>query len=90
MNKKYVLAIVTVQFAVIIGLLYLIWNQKSNELILNKNIILLIAIFSFALLIAVILLYTKKSIVSKDNVRKDGTVKSVSYTHLTLPTNREV
>ena len=55
MNNKSVLAIVTAQTAVIIGLLYLIWNQKSNELILNKNIILLTAIFSVALLITVIL-----------------------------------
>ena len=78
MNNKSVLAVVTAQTAVIIGLLYLIWNQKSNELILNKNIILLTAIFSVVLLIAVILLYTKKSIVSKDNVRKDGTVKCFS------------
>ena len=75
MNKKYVLAIVTVQFAVIIGLLYLIWNQKSNELILNKNIILLTAIFSVAIMIAIITIYTKESIVNKDNSRKDGTVK---------------
>ena len=75
MNKKSVLVVVTAQTAVIIGLLYLIWNQKSNELILNKNIILLTAIFSVALLIAVILLHTKKSIVTKDHVRKDGTVK---------------
>ena len=75
MNNKSVLAVVTAQTAVIIGLLYLLWNQKSNELILNKNIILLIAIISVALLLAVILLQTKKSIVSKDNVRKDGTVK---------------
>ena len=75
MNNKSVLAVVTAQTAVIIGLLYLIWNQKSNELILNKNIILLIAIFSVALLLAVILLQTKNSVVSKDNVRKDGTVK---------------
>ncbi len=75
MNNKSVLAVVTVQTAVIIGLLYLIWNQNSNELILNKNIILLIAIFSVALLLAVILLQTKNSVVSKDNVRKDGTVK---------------
>ena len=75
MNNKSVLAVVTAQTAVIIGLLYLIWNQKSNELILNKNIILLTAIFSVVLLIAVILLHTKKSIYSKDNVRKDGTVK---------------
>ena len=75
MNKKSVLAVVTAQTAVIIGLLYLIWNQKSNELILNKNIILLTAIFSVALLIAVILLHTKKSIASNDNVRKDGIVK---------------
>ena len=75
MNNKSVLAVVTAQTAVIIGLLYLIWNQKSNELILNKNIILLIAIFSVALLLTVILLQTKNSVVSKDNVRKDGTVK---------------
>ena len=75
MNNKSVLAVVTAQTAVIIGLLYLIWNQKSNELILNKNIILLTAIFSVALLIAVILVHTKKSIFSKDNVRKNGTVK---------------
>ena len=75
MNNKFVLAVVTAQTAVIIGLLYLIWNQKSNELILNKNIILLTAIFSVALLIAVIFLHSKKSIISKDNVRKDGTVK---------------
>ena len=38
MNNKSVLAVVTAQTAVIIGLLYLIWNQNSNELILNKNI----------------------------------------------------
>ena len=75
MNNKSVLAVVTAQTAAIIGLLYLIWNQKSNELILNKNIILLTAIISVTLLIAVILLHTKKTIVSKDNVRKDGTVK---------------
>ena len=75
MNNKSVLAGVTAQTAVIIGLLYLIWNHKSNELILNKNIILLTAIFSVALMIAVILLHTKKSISNKDNVRKDGTVK---------------
>ena len=75
MNNKSVLAVVTAQTAVIIGLLYLIWNQKSNELILNKNIVLLTAIFSVTLLIAVILLHTNKSIISKDNVRKDGTVK---------------
>ena len=75
MNNKSVLAVVTAQTAVIIGLLYLLWNQKSNELILNKNIILLIAIFSVSLLLAVILLQTKNSVVNKDNVRKDGTVK---------------
>ena len=75
MNNKSVLAIIAAQTAVIIGLLYLIWNQKTNELILNKNIILLTAIFSVALLIAGILLHTKKTIVIKDNVRKNGTVK---------------
>ncbi len=75
MNNKSVLAVITAQTAVIIGLLYLIWSHKSNELILNKNIILLIAIFSVALFLTVILLNTKNSIDSKDIVRKDGTVK---------------
>ena len=75
MNNKSVLAVITAQTAVIIGLLYLIWSHKSNELILNKNIILLIAIFSVTLLLTVILLHIKNSIVSKDIVRKDGTVK---------------
>ena len=75
MNNKSLLAVVTAQTAVIIGLLYLIWNQKPNELILNKNIILLTAIFSVVLLIAIILLYSKNSNFRKDNVRKDGTVK---------------
>ena len=75
MNKTYVLAIVTAQSAVIIGLLYLIWNQKSNELILNKNLILFTAIFTIALLIAAILQHTKNYVVSKDKLRKDGTVK---------------
>ena len=75
MNNKSVLLVITAQTAVIIGLLYLIWNQESNEIILNKNIILLTAIFSVALMIAVISLSIKKSIVNKDNLRKDGTVK---------------
>ena len=75
MNNKSVLSVVTAQTALIFGLLYLIWNQKPNELILNKNIILLTAIFSVVLLIAIILLYSKNSNFRKDNVRKDGTVK---------------
>ena len=75
MNNKSVLAVITAQTAVIIGLLYLIWNQNSNDLILNKNILLLTAIFSVVLLITVILLNTKNSNVSIDNLRKDGTVK---------------
>ena len=75
MNNISLLAVVTAQTAVIIGLLNLIWNQKTNELILNRNIIILIAIFSIALLLTVILLYTKKLTIRKDNERKDGTVK---------------
>ncbi len=74
-NNKSFLWVVTAQTALIIGLLYLIWNQKLNELVLDKNIILLIAIFSIVLLTVLILLHTRNSIVSKVKERKDGTVK---------------
>ena len=75
MNNKSLIAVFTAQTVIIIGLLYLIWNHKSNELILNKNIILIIAIFSVTIFLTVILLHTKNSIVSKDIERRDGTVK---------------
>ncbi|MBG56052.1 MAG: cold-shock protein [Deltaproteobacteria bacterium] len=75
MFNKSVLLVVTAQTVVIIGLIYLIWNQKSNEFILNKNIILLVAIFSVVIAIAVLLLYKKNTTGSKGKVRKDGTVK---------------
>ena len=75
MNNKFVLAVFVAQTAVNIGLLYILWNQKTSELLLNKNIILLTAIFSIMLMIAGILLNTRKTIFIKDNERKDGTVK---------------
>ena len=75
MFNKSVLLVVTAQTVVIIGLIYLIWNQKSNEFILYKNIILLVAIFSVVIAIAVLLLYKKNTTGSKGKVRKDGTVK---------------
>ena len=75
MFNKSVLLVVAAQTAVIIGLLYLIWNQKSNELILNKYIILTIGILSIVLVLAVMFLLIKNSILSKGKTRKDGTVK---------------
>jgi CspA family cold shock protein len=75
MNNKSVLAVVTVQTAVILGLLYLIWNQKTNELILTKNSILLLAIISVAALVAIIILQTKNTSENKEVLRRDGTVK---------------
>ncbi len=75
MFNKSVLLVVAAQTVVIIGLLYLIWNQKSNELILNKYIILIIAILSVVLVVVVIFLLIKNSILSKGKIRKEGTVK---------------
>ena len=46
MNNKFLLAIIAVQTAVMLGLLYILWDQKKNELIFNENTLLVLAVFS--------------------------------------------
>ena len=74
MNNKSLPAIVAVQTAVMLGLLYYLWNQEINE-ILNKKNVLLLAIFSISCLLLAIVLHFKKPITYKEGTRRDGTVK---------------
>ena len=74
MNYKFLPAIVAVQTAVMLGLLYYLWNQETNEIFNEKNLLLL-AIFSISCLLLAIVLHFKKTIAYEEGTRRDGTVK---------------
>ena len=75
MNNKFLLAIIAVQTAVMLGLLYILWDQKKNELIFNENTLLVLAVFSVMVLVLALGLQVKKPIIYEEGVRRDGTVK---------------
>ena len=75
MNNKFLLAIIAVQTAVMLGLLYILWDQKKNELIFNENTLLVLAVFSVMGLVLALGLQIKKPITYEEGVRRDGTVK---------------
>ena len=75
MNNKFSLAIIAVQTAVMLGLLYILWDQKKNELIFNENTLLVLAVFSVMGLVLALGLQVKKPITYEEGVRRDGTVK---------------
>ncbi len=58
MNNKFLPAIVAVQTAVMLGLLYYLWNQETNE-IFNEKLFILLAIFSISCLLLAIVLRFK-------------------------------
>ena len=74
MNNKSLPAIVEVQTTVMLGLLYYLWNQETNEILNEKNF-LFIAIFSISCLLLAIVLHFKKPITYEEGTRRDGTVK---------------
>ena len=73
--NKFLLAIIAVQTAVMLGLLYILWDQKKNELIFNENTLLVLAVFSVMGLVLALGLQVKKPIIYEEGVRRDGTVK---------------
>ena len=75
MNYKFFLAIIAVQTAVMLGLLYILWDQEKNELIFNENTLLVLAVFSVIGLVLALGLQVKKPIIYEEGVRRDGTVK---------------
>ena len=75
MNNKFLLAIIAVQTTVMLGLLYILWDQKTNELIFNDNTLLVLTVFSVMSLILALGLWAKKQITYEEGVRRDGTVK---------------
>ena len=74
MNNKFLPAIVAVQTTVMLGLLYYLWNQETNE-IFNEKLFILLAIFSISCLLLAIVLRFKKTIAYEEGTRRDGTVK---------------
>ena len=73
--NKLLIAIIAVQTAVMLGLLYILWDQKKNELIFNENTLLVLAVFSVMGLVLALGLQVKKPITYEEGVRRDGTVK---------------
>ena len=73
--NKFLLAIIVVQTAVMLGLLYILWDQKKNELIFNENTLLVLVVFSVMALVLALGLQVKKPIIYEEGVRRDGTVK---------------
>ena len=74
MNNKFLPAIVAAQTSVMLGLLYYLWNQETNE-IFNEKLFILLAIFSISCLLLAIVLSFKKTIAYEEGTRRDGTVK---------------
>ena len=73
--NKFLVAIIAVQTAVMLGLLYILWDQKKNELIFNENTLLVLVVFSVIALVLALGLQVKKPIIYEEGVRRDGTVK---------------
>ncbi len=73
--NKFLVAIIAVQTAVMLGLLYILWDQKNNELIFNENTLLVLVVFSVMALVLALGLQVKKPIIYEEGVRRDGTVK---------------
>jgi CspA family cold shock protein len=75
MNNKSLLLIIAAQSAVMLGLLYTLWEQISNDLLINENTVFFLAAFSIAVLVLGLVLQTKKSNTFEAGVRVIGTVK---------------
>jgi CspA family cold shock protein len=75
MNNKSLLAIISAQSAVMLGLLFTLWEQKSNEFFINENTVLFLIAFSLVALVLGFALQTKKTNTHEAGVRCDGTVK---------------
>ena len=75
MNNKSMLAIIAAQSAVMLGLLFTLWEEESNELFINENTVLFLAAFSVAAMVLGFVLQTKRTTTNESGVRCDGTVK---------------
>ena len=75
MNDKSLLLIITAQSAMMMGLLFTLWEQISNDLLINKYTVFFLAAFSIAVLLLGIVLQTRKTNTSEAGYRGIGTVK---------------
>ena len=75
MINKSLLLIIAAQSTVMLGLLYTLWEQISNDLLINENTVFFLAAFSIAVLVLVLVLQTKKSNTFEAGVLGVGTVK---------------
>ena len=75
MNNKSMLLIIAAQSAVMLGLLYTLWEQISNDLLINENTVFFLVAFSITVLVLGLVLQTKISNTFEAGVLGVGTVK---------------
>ena len=75
MINKSLLLIIAAQSTVMLGLLYTLWEQISNDLLINENTVFFLAAFSIAILVLGLVLQTKISNSFEAGVLGVGTVK---------------
>ena len=75
MNNKFLLLIIAAQSTVMLGLLYTLWQQISDDLLINENTIFFLASFSIVVLVLGIILQTKNANTFEVGIRLVGTVK---------------
>ena len=75
MINKSLLLIIAAQSTVMLGLLYTLWEQISNDLLINGNTVFFLAAFSIAVLVLGLVLQAKISNSFEAGVLGVGTVK---------------
>lgn len=75
MKNKLLLAVITSQSFVMLGLIYFLWGRDNNEFILNENFLFFLVIFSLSTFLLGLNLYSKDSKKFEKAVRLEGKVK---------------
>ena len=75
MKNKLLLAVITSQSFVMLGLIYFLWGSDDNEFFINENVLFLLTVFSVVSFLLGLTYYSKVPNKYKDGIRHDGIVK---------------
>ena len=75
MKKKLLLAVITSQSFVMLGLIYFLLRRIDNEFFINENLLFFLTIFSVISFLTGLALFYKLLYKNEEGVRRDGIVK---------------